>query len=208
MEIQEHGSSWSAPLGRPALSCLLCLTASTALLLPLDVVERSLGDAPRLAWCALFWVATLSLPQAERGSARWPVGFGLCMCVLGLAVHLDLSRGAAVPELWAIAWPTLLFAVLLAGAASRARKTGTAARHALLWFLLVLGAPLIAHTLERWGGVLLPGWLEFIAAASPLDWLAGRVGGVGSEPWLPLGVAVLLFSSSSTSLDSAEEVPG
>ena len=130
---------------------------------------------------------------------------GLCLCVLGLAAHLDLSRGVTVSALWAIAWPTLLFAVLLAGAASRSRKARTASRHALLWFLLVPGAPLIAFALARWGGVPVPGWLEFIAAASPLDWLAGRVGGAGPEPWLPLGVAVLLFSSSATSLEPTEE---
>ncbi len=205
MEIQEQTGPLSAPAGRPPLLCLLCLVASVALLLPLEAVEEALGSAPRLAWCALFWVATLSLPQAERGSARWSVGLGLCLCVFGLAAHLDLSRGVTVPALWAIAWPTLLFAVLLAGAASRARKTQTAARHALLWFLLVPGAPLFAHALASWGGVPLPGWLEFVAAASPLDWLAGRVSGAGPEPWLPLGVAVLLFSSSATSLESNEE---
>jgi len=207
MEIQEHAGPLSAPAGRPPLLCLICLVASVALLLPLDAVEGALGDAPRLAWCALFWVATLSLPQAEGGSARWSVGLGLGLCVLGLAAQLDRSRGLAISELWAIAWPALLFAVLLAGAASRARRTGTAARHALLWFLLVPGAPLIAHTLTGWGGAPLPGWLEFLAAASPLDWLAGSAGGVGSEPWLPLGVAVLLFSSSATSPESTEEAP-
>lgn len=207
MEIQEHAGPLSAPVGRPPLLCLLCLAASVALVLPLEAVEEALGGAPRLAWCGLLWVATLSLPQPESGSARWSVGLGLCLCALGLAAHLDLSRGLAVQELWAIGWPTLLFAVLLAGAASKARETGTAVRHALLWFLLVPGAPLIAHSLGHWGGVPLPGWLEFIAAASPLDWLAGRVGGGGAEPWLPLGVAVLLFSSSVTSLTSTEEVP-
>ena len=207
MVIQEHEVPLSASGRRPPLLCLLCLAVSTALLLPLEAIEETLGGAPRLAWCGLLWVATLSLPQAENGSARWSIGLGFCLCVLGLAAHLDRSGGVPLQELWAITWPTLLFAVLLAGAASRARESGTAARHALLWFLLVPGAPLIAHSLGSWGGVPLPTWLEFIAAASPLDWLAGRAGGVETEPWLPLGVSVLLFSSSGTLLKSTEGAP-
>lgn len=199
MEAQVQVAQASPRAGWPPLMSLLCLAVSVALLLPQAVVEASLGSTPRLAWCALFWVATLSLPQADRGQARWSVSLGLGLCALGLAAHLDLARGFTVEQVWTTAWPTLLFLVLLPGAAARARAMGTAARHALLWFVLVPGAPLFAHALEDWGGVELPGWLEFIASASPLSWLAERVAGGGALPWLPLGVAVLLFAATATS---------
>lgn len=204
MEAQIQVAQASPRAGWPPLMSLLCLAVSVALLLPQAVVEASLGSTSRLAWCAIFWVATLSLPQGDRGQARWSVSLGLGLCALGLAAHLDLARGFTVEQVWTTAWPTLLFLVLLPGAAARARAMGTAARHALLWFVLVPGAPLFAHTLEDWGGVELPGWLEFIASASPLNWLAERVAGGGSLPWLPLGVAVLLYSATAA---STEEPP-
>jgi len=199
MEIQEKVAFDSSRVGLPPLISLLCLAASVALLLPLEAVEEALGGSSRLAWCALFWVAILSIPQASGGSASWSVGLGIGLCVLGLAAHLDLSLGADAKEVWSTGWPTLLFSVLLAGAASRARETKSTERHLLLWFVLVLGVPLFAHTLGQWGGVQLPAWIEFIASASPLDWLAGRAGGDEAEPWLPLGVSVLLFLSTAAS---------
>ncbi|MCH2105680.1 MAG: hypothetical protein MK291_03470 [Planctomycetes bacterium] len=205
MEIQEPGVQPEVSKGRPPLLCLLSLAVSVTLLLPVPGIEASLGASPRLAWCALVWVATLSLPQAERGSARWSVGLGLGLCVLGLAAHLDRSRGVEVDALWAIAWPALLFAVLLAGAASKAQKTGTATRHALLWLLLLPGAPLISHALTSWGGAPPPGWLEFLAELSPLSWLAGCAAGDAPLPWLPLGVAVLLFTSAASAPETASE---
>lgn len=205
METQEPGVQPQAPKGRPPLLCLLCLVVSVTLLLPLPEVEASLGHAPRLAWCSLLWVAALSLPQAERGSACWSVGLGLGLCVWGLAAHLDRSRGVPVEALWAIAWPTLLFAVLLAGAASKAQRTGAVARHALLWLLLLPGAPLICYTLTSWGGVLPPEWLEFLSELSPLSWLAGYAAADAPPPWLPLGVAVVLYASATSSLETEPE---
>ena len=198
MEIQERAEPLEAGVGRPPWFCLLALVASAALMLPLDAVEASLGEAPRLAWCGLLWVAALSLPQSREGSARWSVGLGLGLCVLGLAAHLDRSRGASVEELWDIAWPALLFAVLLGGAAARARATDAAARHALLWIVFVPGAPLLSHALGTWGGAPLPRWLEFLSELSPLRWLAASAAGEAPMPWLPLGVAVLLFSVAAT----------
>lgn len=207
MEAQSQAMQERSGLGRPPLMSLSCLAVSIALLLPYEAIDRALGGAPRLALCSLLWVGTLSLPQAAGGKARWSIGLGLGLAVLGLAVQLDLSRGFTIAEVWTTAWPTLLFLVLLPGAASRAREAGRATRHAILWFVLLPGAPLLAHTLEIWGGLDLPGWLEFIASASPLDWLAERSSGGGEEPWLPLGVAVLLFSSSAASTLATEEVP-
>ena len=205
MEVQAQMAQASPRMRRPPLMYLLCLAISVALLLPHAGVQASLGSTSRLAWCALFWVATLSLPQADRGQARWFIGLGLGLCALGLAAHLDLARGFTVEQVWTTTWPTLLFLVFLPGAAARARTTGTAARHALLWFVLVPGAPLFAHTLTDLGGVELPGWLEFIASVSPLDWLAERAAGGGPEPWLPLGVAVLLFAATATSTGESPE---
>jgi len=208
LEVQAQTAQTSPEGGHPPLMALLCLAVSVALLLSYGAVEGALGSGSRLAWCSILWVATLSLPQSNRGEARWSVGLGLGLCALGLAAHLDLARGFTVEQVWSTAWPTLLFLVLMPGAAARARKTGSAARHALLWFLLVPGAPLFVHTLGNLGGVDLPEWLEFIASASPLDWLAERVGGGAPEPWLPLGVAVLLFSATATSVEEPEEETG
>ena len=206
MEVQSRVTQTDSRGGHPPLMALLCLVVSVALLLPHEAIERALGSAPRLAWCSLLWVAVLSLPAPGRGSARWSVSLGLGLCVLGLAAQLDIARGFTPAQVWTSAWPTVLFLVLLPAAASRARERGTATRHALLWFLLVPGAPLFAYTLGRLGGVELPGWLEFLASVSPLDWLVERVSGGSPEPWLPLGVAVLLFSvTAAFSAEAVEE---
>lgn len=192
-------------LGHPPLMSILCLIASLALLLPWEVIEGSLGASSRFSWCALLWVATLSLPQAATGTARWTVGLGLGLCVLGLAAHLDLASGLSALEVWKIAWPTLLFLFLLPAAAARAKEAQRSVQYALLWFVLISGAPLYAHALEAWGGSELPRWFEFIRSASPLDWVASQQGGGGEDPWLPLGVAVLLFSVAATSADGESE---
>ena len=88
--------------------------------------------------------------------------------------------------------------MLLGGAAARARATDAAARHALLWIVFVPGAPLLSHALGTWGGAPLPRWLEFLSELSPLRWLAASAAGEAPMPWLPLGVAVLLFSVAAT----------
>ncbi len=206
MEVRAQMMQASPGEGRPPLIALLCLTISVALLLPHEAVEGALGSTSRQAWCALLWVATLSLPQADRGHASWSVGLGLGLCALGLTAHFDLARGFTVEQVWTTSWPTLLFLVLLPGAAARSKKAGAAARHALLWFVFVPGTPLFVHTLGQLGGVDPPGWLEFIASASPLGWLVVRVGGGDSEPCLPLGVAVLLFSVAAGSSGEPEAV--
>jgi hypothetical protein len=126
------------------------------------------------------------------------------MCVLGLAAQLDLASGRSALEVWRIAWPTLLFLFLLPAAAARAKGSKRAVHHALLWFIFIAGAPLFAHALETWGGMMLPRWFEFIRSASPLDWVASHLSGDAEEPWLPLGGAVLLFSVAATAADEEE----
>ena len=182
---------------------LLCLAISVVFLLPEVAVEGALGSSSRLAWCGLFWVATLSLPQADRGAMSWSVWLGVALCVLGLAAHLDLAGGLTWGQVWETAWPTLLFLVLLPGAAARARRTGATTRHALLWFVFVPGLPLFVYTIGALGGASAPRWLEFGASASPLSWLWDRGG--DSEPWLSLGVALLLYTSAAVSTAPGEE---
>jgi hypothetical protein len=193
-EARPHPTPVDEEVGHPPLLSILCLVLSVGFLLPMEVVEDSLGTTSRFAWCALLWAATLSLPQAACGTARWTVGLGLGLCVLGLAAQLDLSSGRSALDVWALAWPTLLFLFLLPAAAARAKGSKRAVHHALLWFLFIAGTPLLAHALETWGGLRLPRWFEFIRSASPLDWIASQLSGSGEEPWLPLGVAVLLFA--------------
>lgn len=204
MESKAHAMKENS--GCPPLLSLSCLVASVALLIPREAVDLSLDGASRLALCSLLWVATLSLPQAAGAKARWSIGLGMGLTVLGLAAHLDLARGFRASQIWATAWPSLLFMVLLQGAASRARQLGKAQRHAILWFVLLPGAPLLAHCLGTLGAADPPGWLELLASASPIDWLAERVGGGAREPWLPLGVAVLLFSSSAGLVEASKEL--
>jgi uncharacterized membrane protein YhdT len=193
-DSRPHHTPLCEEVGHPPLMSLLCLVLSVGFLLPMEAVEGSLGASSRFAWCALLWTATLSLPQAACGTARWTVGLGLGLCVLGLAAQLDLSSGCSASDVWALAWPTLLFLFLLPAAAARAKGSKRAVHYALLWFLFIVGTPLFAHALEIWGGMMLPRWFEFICSASPLDWIASQLNGGGEEPWLPLGVAVLLFA--------------
>lgn len=199
MEIQtpNRAAQSEPPKGHPPLMTVACLAISIALIAPLEAVEVGVGSGSRLAICSMLWVAVLSLPQAQGGSARWSVGLGLGLCVLGLAASLDLARGLELEAVVTTAWPTAMFLVLLPAAAARAQRTGAAGRHAVLWCVLVAGAPLLVHALGVWGRVDIPGWLAFLSAASPLDWLSQRAAGESALPWLPIGVAVLLFSTAA-----------
>ncbi len=204
-EARPHPTLVEEEVGHPPLASILCLVVSVGFLLPVDFVEHSLGTSSRFAWCALLWTAVLSLPQAAHGTARWSVGLGLGLCVLALAAQLDLSSGRSAMDVWEIAWPTLLFLFLLPAAAARAKASKRAVHHAALWFFFIAGAPLFAHALEAWGGLMLPRWFEFIRSASPLDWIASHLGGEVEEPWLPLGVAVLLFSVAAAATEGESE---
>lgn len=201
-EARPHPTPLDVEVGHPPLLSLLCLALSVGFLLPLEVVESSLGGSSRFAWCALLWIATLSLPQSASGNARWSVGLGLGLCVLGLAAQLDLSGGRSSTDVWRMAWPALLFLFLLPAAAARAKASKRSVQHAVLWFVFIAGAPLFAHALQAWGGLSLPSWFEFIRSASPLDWMASQLSGDGAEPWLPLGAAVLFFSVAATAQDA------
>ncbi len=185
----------------PAALVLAWLASLAPLILEragvLDLSDSGLEATPRLALCALAWIALAGLPRATIGArdlCAWWGSLMACVPVLALALALDLERGSAWPRCAsAIAW-ALAFIALSALAAELSRSRRASSRlHATLWMALVLGLPLLHAALSfgaRSGDSLAPAWSKSAAQCSPLHWALAAVDGSPS----PFGPGILLIS--------------
>jgi len=148
----------------------------------------------RAALGLLPWLALSGLPAA-RSAARSAAGLGglaaLAPAPIALALALDHQAGRPVAELVATGGIGAVLLLLLALGARQARGHPL---HAVSWWILIVGLPILAATLA-WDGT--PGggvpFLDHLAAASPLDWAYAR-GLAGERGWTealaPLAVTV------------------
>lgn len=185
----------------PAALVLAWLVSLAPLMLEregvLDLSGSSAQATPRLALCALAWIAVAGLPRATVGARdlrAWWGSFMACVPVLALALALDVERGSPWPRsASAIAW-ALGFIALSALAAEMARPRRVSSQlHAALWIALVPGLPLLQAALSfgaRSGDSLAPAWSRSAAQSSPLYWALAAVDGSPS----PFGPVILLIA--------------
>ena len=178
----------------------------TPLVLPAISAELadSLGEASRAALAALPWIAWLGLPGragkplADAAMAAPPICAGL---------GLDLARGGDPIRLAFLACASIAILLALATAANLAARDPRRARaYALAWLALVPGAPLLAICLGLGGAPTYgapPGWLGWIAGASPLGWILARAspsaaGGTDlASAFAVLGACLVLLAVAS-----------
>lgn len=160
-------------------------------ILPLVVPhsERWLTGVSRTALCALPWLLYAGLPRAARADSRPAAGeswafLALALSPLALAASLDVAAGMDAGVVVLLALASFVFALCLHfGASGSAADEAGARAYALAWSVLVPGLPLLCAALERGGAPVygrVPGWLGFVARASPLDWTVHALSGLAS----------------------------
>jgi len=182
-----------------ALAWLLCLV-------PLMLPATSVDGTSRFALCALIWAAVLGVPfvtrSAERGRAPergramapWTAAAGtlaLSAPPLALALLLEGRGPFVVFDSGRPAFTLGLLAALALAAELAARRGARA--YACFWGVFVVGAPLLNAALATGGDGTPPVWLERVAAASPLAWIAASSANLA---WGPVVVVLVAIFSS------------
>jgi hypothetical protein len=184
---------------RAAGLCVVWSLSIAALWVPDSA--RWIAGLSRTGLAALPWIAYLGLPQvagdAERSRAPFPwTAALLALPPVALSARVDIAAGSDAREVLFLAATSAVLAALASWAASGARSSGAAGRHAAAWLALVAGAPLLCAVLEHAGAPAYgsaPRWLALIARASPLEWTWRELALVGGRD-APAGASAVSVS--------------
>ncbi len=125
----------------------------------------------------------------------------LCLPLIALGTWIDLANGIARADVVRVAVGSAVLVFVLSLAARLSARSSVAWRpHALVWTVFVVGLPLLRGALEFGGAPTfgaMPAWITWIARASPLAWIVGRLDASASTSTAALGafvVALVLLS--------------
>jgi len=195
-------------LSRTRLACAWSLAAAPLALgwIADTGVDRFAGVS-FLALCAIPWVVVLGMPRAVGAATTFKqeiAGATLFLPLLAAAAGLDAAQGAAPSRTWPLLVGAIVCALVLGDAARRASRTSSSSRvHAIAWFALVVGPPLLWYALEVGGGPHLgraPAFLAWLARSGPLGALVLDVRDVTAPVHASIGGPIVLALVASAAM--------
>jgi len=178
-------------------------------------VDRFAGVS-LVALCGIPWVVVIGMPRAVGASTTFAREIGsaaLFLPPLAAAAGLDVAQGAAPSRTWPLLVGVIVCALVLGDAARRAARTSSSSRvHAIAWFALVAGPPLLWYALEVGGGPHLgqaPSIVAWFARSGPLGALVLDVHDVAAPLHASIGgPLVLALVASAAAWRGRERVEG
>lgn len=198
----------SGTLSRVRLVCAWLLSAA-----PLAVgwildsgVDRFAGVS-FVALCAIPWVVVMGMPRVVGAATTFVqeiAGAALFLPLLAAAAGLDVAQGAPPSRTWPLLVGAIVCALVLGDAARRAARASPSSRvHAIAWFALVAGPPLLWFALQVGGGPHLghaPAFVAWLAQSGPLGALVLDVHDISAPVHAAIGGPLVLALVASAAM--------